>query len=178
MDKEVIEFLKESNAIEGEYSSIALKDAEKAWNYGKRKNKDKWSIPWLLKIQQIMSNRLAKHYSGFIREVPVYIGGECRSQTKEEIIKQLNELFDGYKQNKFLKGDIQSKEEYIKDFHIRYESIHPFCDFNGRSGRILMNLQRLQLGLPLLIIHCGKEQYSYYEWFHGGKEEHETKNVK
>lgn len=172
LTKDEIEFLGESNKIEGEsgeMGSPAMEDAKKAWNYGKRKNKGKWSIVWLLKIQKIMSNRLAKHYSGFIRECPVYIGGECKSQNKEEIIKQLNDLFNEYKQTKFLKGDIQSKEEYIKDFHIRYEDVHPFCDFNGRSGRILMNLQRVELGLPILIIHEGDEQWEYYKWFKGDR---------
>lgn len=163
LTNEEIEFLSESNKIEREYGEEALEDAIKAWKFAK-KAKNKYSIKTLLKIQKIMSNRLAPHYSGFIREVPVFIGGECRSQSKEEIIQQLNNLFNEYKQNNLLKIDIKSKEEYIQDWHVRYEEVHPFCDFNGRTGRILMNLQRLDLGLPLLIIY-DKEKEKYYNWF-------------
>ena len=43
--------------------------------------------------------------------------------------------------------------------------IHPFEDGNGRVGRILMNLQMLKLKLPIMVIHEGREQQSYYRWF-------------
>ena len=56
-------------------------------------------------------------------------------------------------------------EELIKQWHIRFEKIHPFEDGNGRVGRIIMNYQRLKQGLPLLVIHVGEEQQEYYEWF-------------
>jgi hypothetical protein len=52
-----------------------------------------------------------------------------------------------------------------KKAHVAFETIHPFVDGNGRIGRILMNWQRLQEGLPILIIHEGPEQMEYYKWF-------------
>jgi len=57
----------------------------------------------------------------------------------------------------------------IKLSHIEFENIHPFEDGNGRVGRILMNIQCLNAGLPLLVIHTGKEQQKYYTWFDSSK---------
>jgi hypothetical protein len=37
-----------------------------------------------------------------------------------------------------------------------------------------MNVQRLMIGLPLLIIHEGEEQFSYYKWFKQDDTAHKT----
>ncbi len=50
----------------------------------------------------------------------------------------------------------------IAKFHLEFETIHPFCDGNGRIGRVLMNYQMMQRGLPLLIIR-DKEKQTYYD---------------
>jgi Fic family protein len=52
---------------------------------------------------------------------------------------------------------------------VAFERIHPFRDGNGRVGRIIMNAQRLQAGLPILIIPAS-ERRLYYEWFRGGND--------
>ncbi|MEG4807994.1 Fic family protein [Microcoleus sp. F8-D3] len=42
--------------------------------------------------------------------------------------------------------------EYAAEAHLRFVSIHPFRDGNGRAGRLLMNLLLLRAGYPIVII--------------------------
>lgn len=45
-----------------------------------------------------------------------------------------------------------AKMEQILDFHVRFERIHPFDDYNGRVGRILMVKECLRYGIDPFII--------------------------
>src|SRR5258708_13496174 len=63
-----------------------------------------------------------------------------------------------------LKG-VDAYKGIIKRDHIAYESIHPFGDGNGRTGRIFYNWERLRLGIPIQIIHVGKDKKKSYKCF-------------
>ncbi len=52
----------------------------------------------------------------------------------------------------------------IAKFHLDFETVHPFCDGNGRIGRVLINFQLLALGFPRVIIR-DKEKDTYYRAF-------------
>jgi Fic family protein len=54
--------------------------------------------------------------------------------------------------------------EKVALFHLRFESIHPFIDGNGRTGRLLMNLQLLQAGYPPINVRFA-DRHRYYDAF-------------
>lgn len=159
------EFLSESNKIEREYSKEALEDAKKAWTCGEIELSNKKgdiikdvTPDLILAIHRRLMRRLNPRIAGKIRTCDVWVGNRKCLNPKE--IKEELRLWCCHSLNPTYLG-----KEWIRNAHIDFEKIHPFEDGNGRTGRILMNLQRLKIGLPILVIHEGDEQYEYYKWF-------------
>lgn len=152
--KELIEFINESNYIEREYNEEALEDSLEAWKYIKKLNKI--DLNSVLETHRILMNRLNNRIAGKMRNCNVRVGYNiCPDYT----------LVNGLL-NEWLRLHSNAKtEEKIKLAHVVFESIHPFEDGNGRTGRLILNWQRIKNNLPLLIIHTGEEQYEYYKWF-------------
>ena len=155
--EDVLEFLRESNAIEREYSDEALQDALQAWMYLLTEcctPVDKM----ILEAHRLLMQRLNSDIAGKWRKCAVYIGGREASDWKD--IDPLIRLWV----HRWTETPATTEAD-IRQAHIDFEYIHPFEDGNGRTGRLLMNFQRLKAGLPLLIIHEGTEQHNYYKWF-------------
>ena len=63
----------------------------------------------------------------------------------QKINKEVADLIKAYERK-------AAKMEQILDFHVRFERIHPFDDYNGRVGRILMVKECLRYGIDPFII--------------------------
>jgi len=157
------EFILQSNAIENEFSQEAFEDALASWEYAKTIELIQHSD--IVELHRLLMKRLNPRIAGRYRTCDVYIGGHCKPYHSEEVfnlalIEMTNEMIASFK----LLSE-EEKEEACRNCHVMFENIHPFEDGNGRVGRIIYNWHRIQLGLPLHVIHTGEEQYNYYGWF-------------
>lgn len=154
-----LEFLRESNNIEDEWDDKSLEDAILAWQFVKKQ--DKLSVDVILEAHRLlMKSRttIADVYKGKFRNGDVWIGGH-----KARPHYTISNFLDSWL---LTMNDCSHKpEEKCKQLHVAYEAIHPFFDGNGRTGRIFYNWHRIKCRFPIHVIHTGKEQYEYYQWF-------------
>lgn len=98
---------------------------------------------------------------GTFRRVNVRIAGAMTEPVQPYMIEpKIEELLEDYKNW----AKTMHIVERVALFHLRFESIHPFIDGNGRTGRLLMNLQLIKEGLPAVNIKY-TDRRSYYDAF-------------
>ena len=96
---------------------------------------------------------------GVYRRIPVRIMGAAHELVQPYlIIPKMEELLEQYKNSK---EDIVTK---LARFHIEFADIHPFIDGNGRTGRLLINLELMKAGYPPIDIKFS-DRLKYYEAF-------------
>ena len=177
----IVEYIYNSNAIEGNTLTLRetdlvlrgltidqkpLKDHmeavghKEAFEYVSELVKDNVPISENV-IKQIHFLVLAdkKDDRGVYRRVPVRIMGAQHEPVQPYLIEP--------KMEQLLRDFKESSEHIVTKlarFHIEFEGIHPFIDGNGRTGRLLVNLELMKAGYPPIDIKF-TDRITYYNAF-------------
>ena len=152
---DVLKFLHQSNLIEGVTDADSLLQSYYAWDCAMER--DELSTGLILRAHKIimLHQPISPLHRGHWRNCAVSIGGEvaCHYSTVDgRMVQWVN------------KWKLANLEEAIRQAHVEFEHIHPFVDGNGRTGRLVLNWQRVKAGLPILIIE-DENKGEYYQWF-------------
>ena len=94
---------------------------------------------------------------GVYRKVPVIITGANHTPPQPYLIEpQMQSLLSDYEELQAGKHPVEA----VSEFHLRFEGVHPFIDGNGRTGRLVLNLELMKAGLlPVSIKFADRRKY-------------------
>jgi len=112
---------------------------------------------FILKIHSIILKNIDDNNAGKYRKVPVFIvGSNVKFPPHSEVPKLIRELVKWYKLNK----KSMHTFELASLFSVKFVSIHPFIDGNGRCSRLLMNYILKKNNYPEINIYV-KDRNNY-----------------
>lgn len=194
-EAEVPESVYNSNAIEN--STLTLKETEKILldmevsrdvslrevfeaknlarviGYIRQKSKEaETNIELILLLHQMLIGGINDTIAGRFRKPGEYVRvGTHVAPAPEQVLRLIESAITEYTSN---------LSEYFLDkiakFHLDFETIHPFCDGNGRIGRVLISFQLQRLGFPMIIVR-DREKKEYYKSFGDYRDVKNTKTM-
>lgn len=106
---------------------------------------------WEIKqIHNLILRAIAPEEAGCYRQLDVKAAGGEYLYPPHYLVNDLMGEFVAWLNS--LETRIQHPIEFAGEAHLRFVSIHPFRDGNGRTGRLLMNLLLLRAGYPIVVI--------------------------
>ncbi len=136
------------------------KNLARVMEYIKDKTEKEFSKEMILLLHKMLIGNINDNIAGRFRKKGEYVRVSTHvAPAPEHVEGMIEEILVDYGSN---------HDDYFSDqiakFHLDFETIHPFCDGNGRIGRVLINYQLMRLGFPNIIIR-DKEKRTYYQSF-------------
>ena len=126
----------------------------------------------MLFLHQMLIGGIDDNIAGRFRRKGEYVRvGTHIAPAPEHVERMVEEIL-----NEYLSGSEAYFIDKIARFHLDFETIHPFCDGNGRICRVIINYQLLRLGFPGIIIR-NKEKKDYYKAFNDYRDNKNTKTM-
>jgi len=98
---------------------------------------------------------------GIYRRIPVRIMGAKHEPPEPYLVPvQMEQLIEKYEEIRKTMHTV----ERVALFHLLFESIHPFIDGNGRTGRLLLNFELSYEGFPAINVKF-TDRLKYYDCF-------------
>lgn len=115
---------------------------------------------WQIKnLHRLVLKGINDEYAGIYRDQQVFISGAKHTPPAPVLIKeQMGLLIDWYDQKSI---DLHPITRGAM-LHAIFVGIHPFIDGNGRTSRLLLNLELMKGGFPPVIIRV-ENRLAYYE---------------
>ena len=115
------------------------------------------TVELILTLHKVLLTGINDSFAGRFRSGDEWVRVETHIGTNPAFVNDLMfKLVENYNQSE------RELIEKIAYFHNEFESIHPFCDGNGRIGRVLINQQLMNSGLPPIMIPAKNKYLEYY----------------
>ncbi len=135
----------------------------------KRVGERKVTMDLILDLHKMLLGNIAEDIAGRFRSPGEYVRvGTYIAPAPEEVLSRIQDLLHSYEASE------ESMVKRLAAFHLGFEHIHPFCDGNGRIGRVLNNYLLLRDGYVPINIKFA-DRATYYQAFKEFDREGKTK---